>query len=308
VSTGPLDRFLLCIITKKPHCPLPTSANWVGRPTDSYRILPANQVARQNSWVSVGRPRPRGKCVIFGPGYPTEQCRNAAGSGFQLELNFSAVQHPIRGLPGYRTIFGYVRGIPMALYAIIAENIWWVCLVIYLILRMPHRRRARREPISISKEDLLELVARKFAQICLGIFPLIYIITKFPSFANYPFFPPLLVIGTAAIAAALWCIFRAHHDLGRAFSVTLELREKHPLVTVGIYQYVRHPMYLGFLLWALAQALLLPNWIVGVMGFVGWIAIFGTRVRREEGMMLQQFGEEYQAYMDRTARLIPWVF
>ena len=165
----------------------------------------------------------------------------------------------------------------MALNAIIAENIWWVCLVIYLILRMPHRRRARREPISISKEDLLELVARKFAQICLGIFPLIYIITKFPSFANYPFFPPLLVIGTAAIAAALWCIFRAHHDLGRAFSVTLELREKHPLVTVGIYQYVRHPMYLGFLLWALAQALLLPNWIVGVMGFVGWIAIFGTR-------------------------------
>ena len=92
--------------------------------------------------------------------------------------------------------------------------------------------------------------------------------------------------------------------------MTLELREKHPLVTVDRLQYVRHPMYLGFLLWALAQALLLPNWIVGVMGFVGWIAIFGTRVRREEGMMLQQFGEEYQAYfyMDRTARLIPWVF
>ena len=73
-------------------------------------------------------------------------------------------------------------------------------------------------------------------------------------------------------------------------------------MTVGIYQYVRHPMYLGFLLWALAQALLLPNWIVGVMGFVGWIAIFGTRVRAG-GMMLQQFGEEYQAYMDRTAPL-----
>ena len=56
-----------------------------------YRILPANQVARQNSWVSVGRPRPRGKCVIFGPGYPlTEQCRNAAGSGFQSPARTSA--------------------------------------------------------------------------------------------------------------------------------------------------------------------------------------------------------------------------
>jgi protein-S-isoprenylcysteine O-methyltransferase Ste14 len=196
----------------------------------------------------------------------------------------------------------------MPLSAIIAENVWWVCVVIYIILRTPHNLRARREPIRVSKEDMLEFIARKLAQIFLGIFPFAYVIAKFPSFATYPFFPPFAVIGTVTMLAALWCIFRAHHDLGRAFSATLEVRQEHPLVTVGIYQYVRHPMYLGFLLWACGQAMLLPNWIVGASGLLAWIFLFATRVPREEGMMLQEFGDQYRAYMARTARLVPRVF
>jgi protein-S-isoprenylcysteine O-methyltransferase Ste14 len=67
-------------------------------------------------------------------------------------------------------------------------------------------------------------------------------------------------------------------------------------------------MYTAFWLWALAQALLLPNWFAGFAGLVGFGTLFFGRVAREERMMLDNFGEEYRAYMTRTYRVIPGVY
>jgi protein-S-isoprenylcysteine O-methyltransferase Ste14 len=101
---------------------------------------------------------------------------------------------------------------------------------------------------------------------------------------------------------------RTHKDLGRNWSVTLEVRQQHALVTDGVYSRVRHPMYSAFWLWALAQALLLPNWIAGPAGIVGFGTLFLLRVTREEQMMTETFGEEYRAYMARTWRVFPGIY
>ena len=76
-------------------------------------------------------------------------------------------------------------------------------------------------------------------------------------------------------------------------------------MTDGLYRYVRHPMYSAFFLWALAQALLLPNWFAGPAGLVGFGTLFFFRVGQEEQLMLETFGEQYRAYMQRTARHHP---
>jgi protein-S-isoprenylcysteine O-methyltransferase Ste14 len=67
-------------------------------------------------------------------------------------------------------------------------------------------------------------------------------------------------------------------------------------------------MYLGFLLWVIAQLLLLPNWVVGAAGLVGWTVFFGSRVGREERMLLDEFGDQYEEYMARTYRVLPGLF
>ena len=90
--------------------------------------------------------------------------------------------------------------------------------------------------------------------------------------------------------------------------MTLELRDQHALVTHGLYAHVRHPMYSAFWLWAVAQALLLPNWIAGFSGLVGFGVLYFGRVVREERMMLDAFGDEYRAYAARTRRIIPGVY
>ncbi|BAL08617.1 hypothetical protein BJA01nite_38380 [Bradyrhizobium japonicum] len=66
-------------------------------------------------------------------------------------------------------------------------------------------------------------------------------------------------------------------------------------------------MYSAFWLWAIAQALLLPNWIAGLAGLVGFGVLFFGRVAREERMMLQTFGDSYRDYMARTGRVFPWI-
>ena len=78
-----------------------------------------------------------------------------------------------------------------------------------------------------------------------------------------------------------------HRALGRNWSVTLEVRESHKLVTDGVYRHVRHPMYTAFWLWAVSQALLLPNWVAGFSGVVGFGTLYLFRVDHEERLMLR---------------------
>jgi protein-S-isoprenylcysteine O-methyltransferase Ste14 len=67
-------------------------------------------------------------------------------------------------------------------------------------------------------------------------------------------------------------------------------------------------MYSAFWLWAVAQALLLPNWVAGFSGLVGFGILFFGRVAREERMMLETFGDSYRAYTARTGRIFPSIF
>jgi protein-S-isoprenylcysteine O-methyltransferase Ste14 len=67
-------------------------------------------------------------------------------------------------------------------------------------------------------------------------------------------------------------------------------------------------MYSAFWLWAIAQALLLPNWIAGPAGLVGFGTLFLLRVGREERLMDETFGEDYRRYAARTWRILPGIF
>jgi protein-S-isoprenylcysteine O-methyltransferase Ste14 len=192
--------------------------------------------------------------------------------------------------------------------ATIAKITWLVFGIAWAILRQRPGRRSRKTPVRYSARGAREFILLGASLTGLGIVPFIYVTTHFPRFADYPFTPVLSYLGIAVDVICLWMFHRTHSDLGENWSVSLDLRERHTLVTRGIYALVRHPMYSGFWLMALAQVLLLPNWIAGPAGLVGFGILFFGRVRREEEMMISAFGDEYRAYMGRTARIIPWIY
>ena len=190
----------------------------------------------------------------------------------------------------------------------IAKLLWLAGCVGWWVIRYPHERRARKAAIARKIERTRERVLLTVSFCGLFVIPLIWAITNQPKFANYPLSPLLMALGAALFAAALILFHRVHSELGRSWSVTLELRDQHALVTEGLYAHVRHPMYSAFWLWAVAQALLLPNWIAGFSGLVGFGVLYFGRVGREERMMRDAFGDEYRAYAARTKRIIPGVY
>ena len=192
---------------------------------------------------------------------------------------------------------------------------WLVFEGRWLILRSQPNRHARKTPVRYSGRDFREFALMGASLTGLGIAPLYYVAThllhagtRVLAFADYPFIPALGYLGVATAVASLWLFYRTHRDLGQNWSVSLDLRERHTLVTTGVYAVVRHPMYSGFWLMALAQALLLPNWIAGPAGLIGFGILFFGRVGREEDMLIGAFGDEYRAYMRQTTRVIPWLY
>jgi protein-S-isoprenylcysteine O-methyltransferase Ste14 len=189
-----------------------------------------------------------------------------------------------------------------------AKIIYFLGLVAWIVIRYPFQRRARKLGVARSAGGTRDRVLLLVATLGQFLIPVFYIATGQPAFADYVFNPVQAGLGTVAIVASLVLFRVTHKQLGRMWSVTLEMRNQHKLVTDGLYGYVRHPMYSSFALFALAQLLLLPNWIAGPAGLIGFGILFFMRVPQEEHVMIETFGDEYRDYMRRTARIIPWIY
>jgi len=183
-----------------------------------------------------------------------------------------------------------------------------VLAVGWYLIRYEYARRSRRAPVARSARGPRETALLLISLTGLGIVPFAYVATGIPYFAAYPFHPLQAWLGILAAAGSLVMFRLTHRALGRNWSVSLDVREGHQLITDGIYRKIRHPMYSAFWLWALAQALLLPNWVAGFAGFAGFGILFFGRIAEEERMMLEAFGSRYHDYMARTYRVIPLIF
>lgn len=188
----------------------------------------------------------------------------------------------------------------------VATAIWAAGVIGWYLLRLPFEMKAKRTRVADARHRTLrDYTLLTISTLGLGVIPAVFAFTGRPRALTYMLSVPQLAAGTLVFIAALWLFWRTHRDLGRNWSVTLEIKDEHQLVTSGVYHHVRHPMYSAFFLWALAQALLLPNLLAGLSGLVGFGILFAFRVGREEAMMRETFGAEYDAYVARTKRIIP---
>ncbi len=104
------------------------------------------------------------------------------------------------------------------------------------------------------------------------------------------------------ISVVFWIWTQIHLDT--QWSAQLRLTKNHHLITTGPYAYVRHPLYLAMIGWAACVSLITANWIFVAVCVLS-IAGVGWRIPKEEQMMIEAFGDEYTAYMQRTGRFFP---
>jgi protein-S-isoprenylcysteine O-methyltransferase Ste14 len=192
-------------------------------------------------------------------------------------------------------------------WVLAGKIIWGLCLVAWALIRWIPNRRARKVKIAKTSRTPVERFSMVASSTGLGIIPAIWVFTGFPSGFDHGTHPVLILIGLALFAISLRLFRVTHKALGAMWSHSLDLRENHRLVSTGIYERLRHPMYSAFWLWALAQPFLLSNWVAGLAGIVGFGTLYFLRVGQEERMMEERFGDEYRAYQRRTHRIIPGI-
>ena len=110
-----------------------------------------------------------------------------------------------------------------------------------------------------------------------------------------------VILGVASIPLIWW----VQEALGSNFSTVLHVREEHTLIMDGPYRWVRHPMYTALYMNLLAVFLLTENWFIGGFFLGALTLIVAARLKREEQVMLEKFGDEYRAYMQQTGRFLP---
>lgn len=96
--------------------------------------------------------------------------------------------------------------------------------------------------------------------------------------------------------------FRPSAEASPAF----EWEQTGQLVTIGIYRFVRHPMYASLLFLAWGAVLKSVTISTLLLGLAASLALMAT-ARAEESENLARFGEEYRAYMRHTRRFVPFL-
>jgi protein-S-isoprenylcysteine O-methyltransferase Ste14 len=109
----------------------------------------------------------------------------------------------------------------------------------------------------------------------------------------------------AGVALRYWSMW----VLGEFFTRTLAVFADQAVVSAGPYRWVRHPGYLAQIVVVVSGSALfslsLP--LVGVVA-VSLLAAYSHRIRAEERMLVERFGEAYQRYRECTWRLVPFVY
>jgi protein-S-isoprenylcysteine O-methyltransferase Ste14 len=193
----------------------------------------------------------------------------------------------------------------MIVNEIIFKIIFVVVWSIYILIRAPFDKAYRSQrkikilDAKIEKHLLLVLMTG------LVLIPLIWVFTPFLNDFKIEFPDWLRIFGIVISIISLFYFRWIHKTLGANWSPTLEIIKGHHLIKIGVYKRIRHPMYSQMLIWAIAQCLIISNYIAGFSGLIVWVVFYFIRVPKEEKMMTDYFGEEYIKYKRQTKSILP---
>ncbi len=127
---------------------------------------------------------------------------------------------------------------------------------------------------------------------------------------NIPFAKNLSVAmsGLGIILIGMFIRFIAIFSLGKSFTVDISTQENQVLKTRGLFRFVRHPSYLGGLISFVGLGLSFNNILSFFVLMIPIVSAFLYRIKIEEQVLIDKFGDEYIEYMKNTKKLIPFVF
>src|SRR6478735_10936528 len=116
---------------------------------------------------------------------------------------------------------------------------------------------------------------------------------------------PLLIAGWGVALTSFWLRRRAIRELGKMWSLHVEIRAQHQLVMSGPYRWVRHPAYTSMVLELASFSLLLQSIYCSALVAVLFIPTLLLRIKIEEAALSEQVAG-YSEYQRSTPALLPY--
>jgi protein-S-isoprenylcysteine O-methyltransferase Ste14 len=115
---------------------------------------------------------------------------------------------------------------------------------------------------------------------------------------------------TSMIVFGIGFIIRrvAIYQLGKMFTLNVVIRREHILKTDGLYNIVRHPGYLGYLLMLAGISISFNSLLSIVITLAPAFIALNYRINVEESALEEEFDKQYKVYKKTVKRLVPWVY
>jgi len=157
------------------------------------------------------------------------------------------------------------------------------------------------------KEDSVSLATGALAALTSIAFGAEYLF--FPGFVSFAYaldYPHWLRwLGALLLAVGITLLGLSHHHLGESFHSLVVSKEDQVLVESGPYRWIRHPIYTAYLMNYLGGGLLARNLVLTFVPVTLYAVLVAIRLKKEEAVLRQVFGEAYDVYTARTGALLP---
>ncbi|MGH9731054.1 MAG: methyltransferase family protein [Candidatus Acidiferrales bacterium] len=179
----------------------------------------------------------------------------------------------------------------------------WIVFALIFGLRKkpPQRAEHARDPKSLGG---LLLQSIGYALAWIAPRPHFSPIVPMPKWAEIT----VAVAALALAALSLWLMWRAIIVLGKQWGYVARIIEGHKLITEGPYNLVRNPIYTGMFGVLIATGFAASRWPMFIAAILFFLGGTWVRIHREENLLRQSFGPEFEVYRSRVPALIPWLF
>ena len=161
---------------------------------------------------------------------------------------------------------------------------------------------------SLFQTERADRIARYYIRLILFFSALLVTLWDFVLIQGMPIRLSLVnVAGLGLFLIGVYIRVVAMRTLAKYFLTDLRTLQNHRLIKHGIYKHIRHPAYLGTVLFSIGISLIFSS----LYGFLLMLVLFPSylyRIRIEESVLLEEFGEEYREYMKKTKKIIPFIY
>ena len=187
----------------------------------------------------------------------------------------------------------------------ITAGVWIATYLLWIIPEIAiSRRRPEKDAPKVDRGSKIAVIAA----VNLGIF-LGFIVADFvPRFSMRADWKAVFALGIAVWLGGICLRLYSVRTLGRFFTTGVTISNGQRIVEQGPYRWLRHPSYLGGLLALAGFGMTLTNWLAMFLPVCCLAAAYAYRIRVEEQALVRGLGPAYSEYMQRTWRLIPYVF